>query len=158
YAAGQTGTVARALLSLVAGERLARGPYAEAHAAQIEALPADASALENAATTAHVELAALRALARELAGARGAVILYDEMATREPSGATLAEDVLRLALFTDNLGRPGTGAGPLFEDNNSLGARDMGLLPDLLPGYRPVSDLDTREGLPAAWGRTVPAA
>ena len=80
------------------------------------------------------------------------MILYDEMATREPTGATLAEDALRLALLTGNYGRPGAGVGPLFEDNNSLGARDMGLLPDLLPGYRPVADGAAREALAAAWG------
>ena len=41
-------------------------------------------------------------------------MLYDEMATREPTGATLAQDVLQLALLTDNYGRPGAGAGPLL--------------------------------------------
>jgi NADH-quinone oxidoreductase subunit G len=45
--------------------------------------------------------------------------------------------VQALAVVTDNINRPGSGVGPLFEDANSLGARDMGLLPDALPGYRP---------------------
>ena len=89
------------------------------------------------ARTAGADVEALRALAREIAQASGAVLLYDEMATREPTGATLPQDVLQLALLTDNFGRPGAGAGPLMEDSNSLGARDMGLLPDQLPGYLP---------------------
>ncbi len=162
YSEGETGTVARALLNIVISEGLQRGPYAEAHAVDSGR---DARASESGAPATRsgnrgdtLNLDALRAVAREIAGADGAVMLYDEMATREPSGATLAEDVLKLALLTGNYGRPGAGAGPLFEDNNSLGARDMGLLPDLLPGYRPVADGDARATLSAAWGRNVPSA
>ena len=154
YAEGQTGTVARALLGVIASEGLQRGAYVEGQAA----LPAlHAGDLEAAsALDASLPLDALRTVAREIAASDGAVILYDEMATREPTGATLAQDVLRLALLTGNYGKVGAGAGPLFEDNNSLGARDMGLLPDLLPGYRPVADRDAREALAAAWGHELP--
>jgi predicted molibdopterin-dependent oxidoreductase YjgC len=101
---------------------------------------------------------ALRELARELAAAPAAMILYDEMATREPGGATLAGDVLDLALLTDHYGRPGAGAGPLFADNNALGARDMGVLPDALPGYRPVANAAARAALSGVWGTSVPDA
>ncbi|HYK85133.1 MAG TPA: molybdopterin-dependent oxidoreductase, partial [Ktedonobacteraceae bacterium] len=76
-------------------------------------------------------------LAHEIAEAKGAIILYDEMATLEPGAENLAADLQTLAVITDNIGRPGAGVGPLFEDANSLGARDMGLLPDALPGYKP---------------------
>src|SRR5262249_41276124 len=62
YAAGQTGTVARALLSVVTSEGLAHGPYAETHASQIDALRRDSSAWEDAADTANVDLTALRTL------------------------------------------------------------------------------------------------
>jgi NADH-quinone oxidoreductase subunit G len=41
---------------------------------------------------------------------------------------------------TGNIDRPGAGVGPLFKDANSLGARDMGLLPDVLPGYQPAPE------------------
>src|SRR5256886_11482613 len=84
--------------------------------------------------------AQLRNLAHEIAEARGALILYDEMATLEPGCENLAEDLQTLAVVTANIGRPGAGVGPLFEDANSLGARDMGLLPDALPGYKPAPE------------------
>jgi predicted molibdopterin-dependent oxidoreductase YjgC len=84
--------------------------------------------------------AQLRGLAHEIAEARGAIILYDEMATLEPGCENLAEDLQALAVATGNIGRPGAGVGPLFEDANSLGARDMGLLPDALPGYKPATE------------------
>jgi predicted molibdopterin-dependent oxidoreductase YjgC len=158
YAPGQAGVVARALLNVVTSEGLTRGAFADQRAASVATRAASVAqdTPEQAAQTAGVEADALRALARELAGAKGAVILYDEMTTREPTGETLAADVLDLALLTDNYGRPGAGVGPLFEDNNSLGARDMGALPDLLPGYRPVGDGAARAALGGVWGGTLP--
>jgi NADH-quinone oxidoreductase chain G len=152
YAARQTGAVARALLGVTLAEGLTRGDYATAHAEELADWRKANGSVEDAARAAEVESEALRALAREIAGAQGAVILYDEMATREPTGATLAADTLMLAQLTDNIGRPGAGVGPLFEDNNSLGARDMGLLPDTLPGYQPVANEASRQALGAAWG------
>jgi NADH-quinone oxidoreductase subunit G len=76
-------------------------------------------------------------LVDEITAAKGAVILYDEMATREAGAGDLASDIQTLAVLTNNVDLPGAGVGPLFEDANSLGARDMGLLPDALPGYQP---------------------
>ena len=140
YTAGQTGAVARALLGVTLAEGLTRGEYAASHADELAQWRETNGSAEDAAETQASTIEALRALAREIAGAQGAMILYDEMATREPTGATLAADALLLALVTDNLGRPGAGVGPLFEDNNSLGARDMGLLPDTLPGYQSMAD------------------
>lgn len=82
----------------------------------------------------------LQHLADEIAHAKGAIILYDEMATLDPGCEDLATDLQALAVITDNIYRPGTGVGPLFKDANSLGARDMGLLPDVLPGYQAASE------------------
>lgn len=89
-------------------------------------------------------VAQLEKLAEEIVDARGAIILYDEMATLAPGCANLAADLQALAVVTGNIERPGSGVGPLFEDANSLGARDMGLLPDTLPGYEPAQE----QGLP----------
>jgi len=86
----------------------------------------------------------LQQLADTLAESRGGIILYDEMATLAPGCKDLAADLQALAVLTGNVNRSGSGIGPLFEDANSLGARDMGLLPDALPGYRPV----VKKGLP----------
>ena len=79
----------------------------------------------------------LQSLAHTIATSKGAILLYDEMSTLALGSEDLAADVQALAHVTNNINRPGSGVGPLFEDANSLGARDMGLLPDALPGYRP---------------------
>ncbi len=101
--------------------------------AQIGTVNADASAFSSAVS------AQLQQLASAIAGANGAIILYDELATLDPGCADLAPDLQALAVITNNIGRPGAGVGPLFSHANSLGARDMGLLPDVLPGYQPAS-------------------
>ena len=82
----------------------------------------------------------LQHLANEIAHAQGAIILYDEMATLAPGCKDLAANLQAVAVVTNNIDRPGAGVGPLFEDANSVGARDMGLLPDALPGYQPAQD------------------
>jgi NADH-quinone oxidoreductase chain G len=158
YTAGQTGAVARALLGVTLVEELARGEYASSHAEELAQWRKTNLSAENAAHAAGVEIQTLQALAREIAGAPSAMILYDEMATREPTGAALAADALLLAQVTENIGRHGAGAGPLFEDNNSLGARDMGLLPDMLPGYQALADATARSAVGSAWGAQLSGA
>ncbi len=96
---------------------------------------------EHAANLGLEVTAQLVELAHEIAEAKGAIILYDEMATLDPNCQDLAADLQALAVVTDNIGRPGAGVGPLFEDANSFGARDMGLLPNALPGYQPASEV-----------------
>jgi NADH-quinone oxidoreductase subunit G len=118
------------LAKALAGERAA-GKYDDLRARATQEA-ATARQQFDAAT-----LIQLEKLADEIAGAKGAIILYDELATLAPNCADLAADAQALAVVTDNLGHPGAGAGPLFGDANSLGARDMGLLPDVLPGYQP---------------------
>src|SRR5579884_1465618 len=104
-------------------------------------LQSQEKALKDAETAFGLEaVTQLQTLANEIVGAKGAIILYDEMATLEPGCQNLAADIQALAVVTGNIGRPGAGVGPLFEDANSLGARDMGLLPDALPGYQPVQE------------------
>jgi NADH-quinone oxidoreductase subunit G len=128
------GLAAKLLLAQALQSEKAAGKYAEVH----KRSSSEAATLEAARQRFGVVVVEqLEALANELASAKGAVILYDEMATLATGNADLAADVQALAVVTDNVERPGSGVGPLFEDANSLGARDMGLLPDALPGYQP---------------------
>jgi predicted molibdopterin-dependent oxidoreductase YjgC len=144
--------VARALKALLRTEGLTRGTYAAETADR--AIPEDAAAL---AAEAGADLEGLRAVARAFAQAPATTLLYDEQATLEPSGASLAADALELALLADQFGRPGAGAGPLWGNANSLGARDMGLLPDTLPGYAPLADDAARSRLGVLWDGEVPS-
>src|SRR5689334_21569442 len=79
YRAWQIAAVARALLNVVTSEQLTRGTFAEQRAASIATRGASVAQAtpERAADVAGVDATALRDLAREIAGAKGAVILYD---------------------------------------------------------------------------------
>ncbi len=132
------GAAAKVLLSTVVRQEELKAPD-EALSAKI--LQEDALIHDHEESLGTEVTAQLRGLAHEIAEARGAIILYDEMATLEPGCEDLATDLQALAVVTGNIDRPGAGVGPLFEDANSLGARDMGLLPDALPGYKPAEEV-----------------
>jgi predicted molibdopterin-dependent oxidoreductase YjgC len=87
-------------------------------------------------------------------GARPAAILYSTAAPRPPE---VIEALVSLALLTGNVGRPGGGIYPLAEHNNLQGVCDVGMLPDRLPGYRPVTDAQARAALERRWGAPPPA-
>jgi formate dehydrogenase major subunit len=57
-----------------------------------------------------------------------------------------------LALLTGNFGRPNVGIGPVRGQNNVQGTCDVGVLPNVFPGYQPVSDPAVREKFAKAWG------
>lgn len=50
------------------------------------------------------------------------------------------------------LGRPNVGVGPVRGQNNVQGACDMGVLPNLFPGYQEVTDPAVRAKFAAARG------
>ncbi|HEM47191.1 MAG TPA: formate dehydrogenase subunit alpha, partial [Alphaproteobacteria bacterium] len=53
---------------------------------------------------------------------------------------------------------PSTGVNPLRGQSNVQGACDLGALPNVLPGYRPVTDEQSRAAAAAVWGvATLPA-
>jgi predicted molibdopterin-dependent oxidoreductase YjgC len=96
----------------------------------------------------------IEAAARTYASARTASLLYStgiESRNRDSIRA-----LVNLALLTGNLGKKGAGLFPLTEQNNLQGVCDMGMLPDLLPGYRPVTDTAARAELERAWHTQLP--
>jgi formate dehydrogenase major subunit len=95
---------------------------------------------------------ALRGAARLYATARNAAIYYGLGVTEHSQGSTMVMGIANLAMATGNIGRPGVGVNPLRGQNNVQGACDMGSFPHELPGYRHVSDADTRAAFEAVWG------
>jgi NADH-quinone oxidoreductase subunit G len=72
--------------------------------------------------------AALESLREKLAAEPELVIVFDD--------SVKGEDVRRLAAFGESLGAA-VRYVPLVDYSNSRGALDMGLTPELLPGYKP---------------------
>ena len=57
-----------------------------------------------------------------------------------------------LAMATGNIGREGVGVNPLRGQNNVQGSCDMGSFPHEFPGYRHVSNEETRALFEKEWG------
>jgi len=110
--------------------------------------------LESAAAC-DVSAERIEAAALAYAQAKSAALLYST-SMQERTKASL-QAVVNLVLLTGNLGKPGAGLFALTEQNNLQGVCDMGMLPDRLPGYRPVTDDAARAELEALWKAKIPA-
>jgi formate dehydrogenase alpha subunit len=99
----------------------------------------------------------IRKAARIYATAKAAGIYYAMGVTQHASGTEGVMSLSNLALSSGKLGKPGCGVNPLRGQNNVQGACDAGALPDVLPGYRKVTDIAARAAAAAVWGRDVPA-
>jgi formate dehydrogenase major subunit len=120
-----------------------------AHVAQ----PAQSPEALAAVTGVPAEL--IRGAARLYAGAANAAIYYGLGVTEHTQGSTMVMGIANLAMATGNIGRLGVGVNPLRGQNNVQGSCDMGSFPHELPGYRHVSDPDTRRLFHDAWGVAI---
>jgi formate dehydrogenase major subunit len=86
------------------------------------------------------------------AAAPSATILWGMGVTQWGQAVDVVKGLSGLALLTGNLGRPNVGVGPVRGQNNVQGACDMGVLPNVFPGYEYVTDPLAREKFAKAWG------
>jgi formate dehydrogenase major subunit len=99
-----------------------------------------------------VPAASLRAAARLYASGGNSAIYYGLGVTEHSQGSTMVMGIANLAMAAGQLGRAGVGVNPLRGQNNVQGACDMGSFPHEFPGYRHVSDAQTRQAFESAWG------
>lgn len=97
----------------------------------------------------------IEAAALAYGGASSATLMFS--ASMEDRSRDSIRAVVNLALLTGNLGKSGAGLFALTEQNNLLGVCDMGMLPDRLPGYRPVTDTQARSEIGAVWRSKIPS-
>lgn len=102
-----------------------------------------------------VEPRLIEAAALAYGHASSATLMFS--ASMEERSRDSIRAVVNLALVSGNLGKSGSGLFALTEQNNLQGVCDMGMLPDRLPGYKPVSDDRARSSLDAIWKSKVPA-
>ncbi|WP_266080249.1 formate dehydrogenase subunit alpha [Haladaptatus caseinilyticus] len=98
----------------------------------------------------------VREVARIYASADRAAAFTGMGMSQHRYGTANVHALINLVLVTGNIGRRGTGVNPLRGKNNVQGASDVGCLPDVLPGYRPVTDTDARRALAELWGVEPP--
>lgn len=99
-----------------------------------------------------VDPAAAAAAAQLLAESDNALICFGPMATKGNHGSEVLDGLTNLAMVTGNYER----LAYIGLDANSQGCRDMGVLPDRLPGHSAL-DSEARATLVEQWGGEVPA-
>jgi len=85
-----------------------------------------------------------------------ATILYAMGITQHAQGTDNVLALASLAILTGNLGKRGGGVNPLRGQNNVQGACDMAALPNVFPGYQPVTSPDAREKFQEAYSSEIP--
>jgi NADH-quinone oxidoreductase chain G len=99
-----------------------------------------------------VSMADVRKAADVLAAAQNPLIVYGPMVARGEAGAALRQALTNLALY---LGKPENLAYVGLEAN-SQGCRDVGVLPDRLPGHAALDDRMASDLLGKLWGCALP--
>ncbi len=101
--------------------------------------------------------AEMRQAAEWIARATRATFLIPPVSGEGPPSRREAAALATLAAVTGHLGRPGSGLLPLLARNNVRGACDMGIVPDRLPGYRPLDEKESQQRLQGLWGKKLPS-
>ncbi len=96
----------------------------------------------------------IEAAALMYAQAHSAALMYST--SMEERTADSIRAVVNLALLTGNIGKRNAGIFALSEQNNLQGVCDVGMLPDLLPGYEPVANGD-HSRFEQVWKAKLPA-
>ncbi len=97
----------------------------------------------------------LRAVARDFAGAKAAMIFWGMGVSQHIHGTDNTRCLISLALLCGHIGRPGSGLHPLRGQNNVQGASDAGLIPMMLPDYQRVAEGPVREVFRELWGAEI---
>ena len=105
--------------------------------------------------TTGVPASKVREAARLFATGGNGAVYYGLGVTEHSQGSTTVIGIANLAMATGNIGREGVGVNPLRGQNNVQGSCDMGSFPHELPGYRHVSDFETRALFESVWGVTL---
>ena len=89
--------------------------------------------------------------ARLFAGSGPCSVLYGLETLAAQLRDACVRALVNLALVTGNVGKPSAGLYPLYPGANGQGSRDVGCVPDYLPGYRRVTDAAARTQIEQQW-------
>ncbi|MBI5570601.1 MAG: molybdopterin-dependent oxidoreductase [Desulfomonile tiedjei] len=121
-------------------------------AASLEAYTAD-----KVAELTGVPAALITQAAEEYVNAPTATIVLTQGMNRIGFNVEIAQAAVNLALVTGRIGKSSCGVHIFGEKANSQGAIDMGLGPELLPGFLRISDEASRAKFEKAWDDALPA-
>jgi len=116
----------------------------------------DGLSVDDAARISGIPAEQLAEAARIYAAADKAAIVYAMGITQHTHGTDNVLSLANLAMLTGHVGKPSSGVNPLRGQNNVQGACDLGALPNVCPGYQPVTDTEVRARFESAWGVGLP--
>ncbi len=101
---------------------------------------------------------ALAVAARRLREAKHCAIVFGRAYTEHPEAPALLQAIENLAWVTGALTADASRVMYVGPNAGTQGALDMGLSPDVLPGYGAVTDAAARARFEASWNAELPAA
>lgn len=81
-----------------------------------------------------------------------AIVGWGMGVTQQKQGVKAVHTLADIAVMTGQIGKPNSGVAPVRGQNNVQGSCDMGMWPDLYPGYQKVADPAVRAKFAKAWG------
>jgi NADH-quinone oxidoreductase subunit G len=153
YEPGTEATLLNGLLRAAASQKEGLNSAALTHLADTKKWTeeADDRALRDLCRT---DPAAIKTAAAMLAKSEKALIIYGPQAARGSDGSAVRDGLANLAFLTGHADR----LAFVGLDANSQGARDMGVLPDRLPGHASLSSADAVKRLEHVWECKLPTA
>jgi predicted molibdopterin-dependent oxidoreductase YjgC len=106
--------------------------------------------------TTGIEETRVQEAARTLAASRGLALIVGDGITQQLNATATIMALINLVLLLGQRGLPGSGVYPLLKESNALGAWDMGVLPNHLPGYQSTSDQIALKNFETKWGDKIP--
>lgn len=94
----------------------------------------------------------LEAAAHAFGSASAAVSVWCQGLNQSSHGTDKNRALINLHLVTGQIGRPGAGPLSLTGQPNAMGGREVGGMPQLLPGHREVACAEDRAAIEALWG------
>lgn len=88
--------------------------------------------------------------------AKGVALVLGSGITQQLQATALVMGLHNLMLLTGQWGQPESGFYPVLKESNAQGAWDMGVVPDLLPGYLSLTDNGALTKIESRWGKAVP--
>jgi len=97
----------------------------------------------------------IKSAAKSFAQAESGVVILTEGLNRLNDNTALSKAAVNLALITGHIGKESSGVYVLGEKANAQGALDMGLTPDMLPGYQSIGDEAARSKYETLWNSRI---
>ncbi|RNC66609.1 MAG: 4Fe-4S dicluster domain-containing protein [Desulfuromonadales bacterium] len=155
YRPGSEVAVITALTKLILDEGLEDKDFVGSRVNNLAELKAALSgvSLADVAAGAGLTEADLRAAAKLVGGKKTVAVIFGADIMRCGQANDAVKALVNLALILGALGKEAGGLFPVYEKTNIQGVLNMGVVPDSLPGYQPLSAAAAFEN---AWGRKLP--